>query len=1773
MKTKIKVILITLLTLLLLALGLFFAITQKKQSTKYFIDSGYIVGNVYESDSKVQVVHFDENASYKNHSNNELKFTDSDGNKTIISKENFVHYSNNSIMALKDGVAIDLETIDSKLIKYYNIFSGSVLQKSNEGYEIKNLDEIIEFKKIMFKISDNKYLIAANNIIVSFSENQTINFKDYIEIEYVNENVIRVYNNEENYQTISSNLYILIDNIKIDLGYKTIEKNSVQYLTMANLVINSNDNIEVLPEKEKVEIEEETESNAQSGNGQNSGSNTGNGVQNDINTEILEGLTPIAPDETVKEESVIQPKFTVESFETTMLGFDNLIITAVDESGIIYGDSTVQIIENSTGKIVGDLLNWENGNTTYTVNSYTNLKPDTEYTLVVSGKYEIDSTIYDRVYVSKIFRTLDIGLEIIGDCATSDSLSFAIYKMDYTNIESITFDLLDSNNKSVLEQPKKLNYIEDYVLAAVDGLVSNSEYTLVIKNIQYGDDIMSTENASNLQMSYKMKTLKQRPDLNVKLSADVNPLKNQLLLKLDGIQDVNKGLKNYVYKIYLTEQDMFSDKKPIYVVTKTDSSEVTIDIAENLIQGESYYFNVELEFDDNEKTIIYSTEYSNPVSTSEIVYPTVVNYVSAEEVICEELVGFLNIDDSDAFIKYNNITEYQVVLREKGNALSVTADEATISLDGGVVGDYITLPVSFKDLKPNTEYVMYTYLKNGNQTIYIGYVNAKTTETDSIYLDMENDETNKDSNLFKFKIKLDSEYFNETNIQMSGVYNYIKDNLNYIKLSLYGCNNNYCIPLERLPLEPFEKTITEANASGELLSLIEGNELLLTSSDFGFYAENYNANYDSYRVKLIAESKANFEIPLFINEEKTNFFEVTILDNIPTVEVKYTEITNADSAKKDELLDETTTVGYRFNLTETYSTKGIGIRNFNYYIYEGKCSEKGVLITSNTTVLSNTISRDHVVDIYFEDYGMTRGNHYCFEFDTDYYNSELNASYNSNSGSIDLVSQRQTSKIKGALVKYEENAITFKLKLDDFDGEIKRLYIKNELVEYESQKLECQGDYCYYKFDISKLTETTKFALLVDLEKIYGETIETQPVYEFTLKEIKPLLGDIGLDVENINGKLYFTLDDLGVDVFGLKVINTITNEHKYLQFTNQENKYVATINNSNLSDYGIKKDGFDIKFSDVKFEVIYNDGSIDVTSDFVGIRQSNYNINTALYYYNSYTNVNIFDNKILLNSIYLKDGLKNIETSLTIELKDLTYVSSDENTQIGQSVASNLIHLYKIFFKELVLTKNSVVVDTVLLTSNETKYTSDGAYLNFTVVDEDIFAKLEKVKFEMTCGNETNSIEWSWNDSNKNWTYSNDNAFVETIKNNDNSIISLRVKNISEYDSCQYQLLYKKTDETGYLTSINSENNKENKNSITSLKELVIDNKNFSYESNYWHLNEDGTDVIFEKKLNYAFEMLKNYVLENNETLYYNIIIKDENNTEIVVESDLKIDDLVLKVSNVKEIYDKIASGEIPSQTYMLMIQPYIKNTERNKTYYLSMFGYENTFTIEKSQPSFTAHAYQDLIYLNVRDNDGIFKQWDSLEISQGINLNESTDNVIDTIYDKKLYHFEILNESNAIIAYKPMSFVTQTQTISLKELFENKKIQNGTYNARICYYAITSSEKICTGNNPVKILSSNVLNASIMQISKSYLLDLDNPNEEVKDTISKIKYTAVYNDGTTATWDVSKIEFITRINSDGTKSYFLELPIGVLTSNVKQFEVKILDINSSEITTVLYK
>lgn len=259
-----KYILIMLLIGLVIGSAIIYSIFQvQKENTQFFSESGYILQSKSEQQTQeVERYYFGTNGSYTNKYNQKIIFEDTSGEIISVDKSNFIHYTNGSISSLQKGVIMDFSKIEDDPIIYYTIQENQILRKSGESYNIKNRNEQLEFTNFIWKITDQKYLIGGNPITINFPNGETKEITGYIEIEYSDNEVVKIYNQEFTYQTVSYDLYITMpEDIKINLSNKIVSKKGQNKMSLENMIINSDDNIEIVDiedEKYKDNTEENT---------------------------------------------------------------------------------------------------------------------------------------------------------------------------------------------------------------------------------------------------------------------------------------------------------------------------------------------------------------------------------------------------------------------------------------------------------------------------------------------------------------------------------------------------------------------------------------------------------------------------------------------------------------------------------------------------------------------------------------------------------------------------------------------------------------------------------------------------------------------------------------------------------------------------------------------------------------------------------------------------------------------------------------------------------------------------------------------------------------------------------------------------------------------------------------------------------------------------------------------------------------------------------------------------------------------------------------------------------------------------------------------------------------------------------------------------------------------------------------------------------------------------------------------------------------------------
>ena len=655
--------------------------------------------------------------------NNKISF-ESDNQDIYVDDDTVMHYQNGNLVILKNVVGIDLEEIDKELILYYNLFKNTEIKSDSAGgFYVEGIDKKIDFKKLLMRITDNKYLIAGKDIRVVMFGEQIVEFGDYLYFEFINGSVVKLYNNEKFYQTVSSEIKISMGDIVIDLKDKSISKDKKPKITLSNLVIDMDGNIDVITEEAKVDkakIEkpriDKDIINPPADDGE-TGYNGGTSESEGNGSTAEQGNVQ----EEVESDQVYykEPEFNVTSMTVTALKIDaNIEIT--DDDGLLLEPVVFSIVENANANTVyEDEL--RDGNLSATI-SYPNLKPDTEYTLYAKASFKINELTFDKTFVSKIFRTEALGVSFRKSYVTKESIVVDLYKETYSKVSSVTMGIY--NDEGNLIDYKMVDLTDknktEYQVTFTE-LEHNKTYVVKMYDI-FSSGVVVDDGFSQVQT---IKTLKNAPRIG-DLTYRVNKVDSTFELDVTRVVDDDYGIYNYRYEVFDARQNLNTDV-PVLTLEQSRLGTVNVQVDDSKVyRGMAYTYRLVVEFNDNEKKIEYSKNLGSVMQLDGVEFPK----VRWEEtmVTWEMIRGTIVIDDPSGAVQSN---VYKVVYK---NSIDLyTVDTITTETP------HNEIPIDVNYLRANETYTFDVYasinLQNGQASptqTYIGSVNVQTKKPKSL---------------------------------------------------------------------------------------------------------------------------------------------------------------------------------------------------------------------------------------------------------------------------------------------------------------------------------------------------------------------------------------------------------------------------------------------------------------------------------------------------------------------------------------------------------------------------------------------------------------------------------------------------------------------------------------------------------------------------------------------------------------------------------------------------------------------------------------------------------------------------------------------------------------------------------------------------------------------------------------------------------------------------------------------------------------------------------
>ncbi len=1191
------------------------------ERTKSFDGAGYIlqsapfdVENATTSEGKnIERYYFGENSTYVNKYDDKIKFEDIDGNDVLAGKNNFIHYNNDSISSLSKGVILNLEDIDNDPIIYYNIGANKVLKYQGGQYVISHINTNLEFVNFIYKISENKYLIASDDMKIHFSNGEIKEIDGYIELEYLDNEIVSLYNQEVKYQTISSSVNIEMPNeITINLERKLIRKKDETKLSLENMVIDSDDNIEIKDfDDEDLLDENQEEGKDGEGNGNGDGSDNGEGGNGiigaeDAAPEITENnatgnsvLDEQSNDEYQEEVVSVEPIFTLEEFETNSLGF-NCKITIEDTNNVLTSDHEVSVIENSSGKVVYvnqiDMSRFEEEI------SVLSLNPDTEYTLAVDSSYKLGEFQYNKRFINKVFVTDSIGIGFEKDCFTDTSLKFKINIDELSKFKSA--DIILYNTKGEVVQSYKIDNEDDVEDTTFEftGLIPNTEYKLSIENVLYGNQVI--ERCTDEPIPYK--TLKRIPEIGTPYF-EINKRNGTFELSISGIEDEDNGISKYRYEIYEAGNTEGEEAAPVAVYESTSGKSTSI-LVDNvkLYRETGYVFKVIVEFYDNEKYV----EYESPL---------------CEEVMKLDGVPFPILRFEESEVTFEAIRG-KIIIEDEFNTINLNSDPFTITYTDsvGTVKQFnsagnLVIPVNVNYLRANETYRFAVYatvdLSDGNAPIkncYIGSVIVKTADPKPFVAVFHENEVGESKDPFQLEFQLTAREGEDNTLEAQ--------TLTSIVFNLYAGQSIMSSPVKTIKLvdrnnEPY---------ISELKDKLYNDKLIIDPKFFGAQPGDFKEKYYTLKVTQAYDyTEYPNNIPIY---EDTFTFESVKKIEYPTdpedamlvIPIKnkmarqYKDIT----AGYREDLDPETVVGYSIDA-------GISdeqIVNAVYYMYDAETKE--VIKEIRVPVGEDGETKGAVFEIFDgikgKDGTPRRGNSYYFEYklelDTNG-DGEVDTTYPYVYDDIHLRSKtikayKQEPKIEIYQSSSGEAYATFKYRCSDIDQALEenKLNISNEgATNSEDIEVDFYEEYKSITFD--DLLQGN-LILYVDQRLMNNEAVERKNLianYFEGTKTIDDLTYNVSVEGNNVKISLS---DSPALDRIAAYYIEFESDgETQTTDLMVPKNRVLITDLNE-ISDF-INKN------VDVNLYAYYDNGSngFDMRAEYYTL-QKNYLKNESIYYY-----------------------------------------------------------------------------------------------------------------------------------------------------------------------------------------------------------------------------------------------------------------------------------------------------------------------------------------------------------------------------------------------------------------------------------------------------------------------------------------------------------------------------------------------------------------------------
>lgn len=1517
-----------------------------------FNSNGHVIAKINESSTKK---YFFTSGNKYRILDNKVDIETTKNENITIPVETFIHYDDGSISTFSKSAILNLNDLSKKTYNYYNIYPGTVFTKNNTNYTVIYLDKRLNFNNFLLKISDTKYMIVGNKMELQIGDIKKVIENNYLEVSYLEGNIIKIENQGVSYQNISSDVTITIGDTIIDFSGKNIYLKGERKLSLGEITIDSDDNIEINKEEnaaitnkyQKDNKTNENQSNNSSKNNHEKLPSINNGIINteeDSIEEIIDSTSRIKDAEfTVTEMDVTSNRLRAE-------------IAVSDKEAVLEGDMSVKIVETGTNKIIYETT-VESGTNTFDVETE-DLRPETNYILIINSNYSKNEVKFNKDFIQKTFMTEPIGISLEKNYISDDSLEVSINKANYCNILSLKVTLKDKNGTIISTKDVILNNSETTV--NFNKLTHNSKYTVELSNFIYKDAIVSND----FTMSKTFTTLKSKPTYGT-TSFTINKKNGEFNMILKNVSDPDSGIVSYRYEVYDARNIAAGDKIPLATINKTDASSATLKINDSDVKrGVPYVFRVVIIFNDNDKEYEYTTDLSDVMKMDGVKYPTV--SFEKEKVTFERITGRIIINDDGNTI---NLDDGSVITITYTDSIGVSK---TITSSGN-----LNIPIDVNNLRSNETYSFSISakvdLQDGNLAIdncHVGSVIVKTEDPKPFRLVYSVSEASTDYS-FRINAKLVS---NNENTELEA------NTLTGIQFNLYEGRSTAGVlkkSIKKVDRNLDEYVSTLRNEYYDNSFSIDPSLFGLKNSDLSseYYTIEVTGAYDYTDYKNTLPIKDN------IITVKTNGVVPDTPDNVNDA-IDYEVIRNKDASypyKKDNL-DAETIVGYKVRADYDNSKKYA--KSINYQL---RSSDGKVIATKKYEVPAS--GDINYVEFYCNNGKLPnteinefrRGESYYFTYTADLdldFDGKAETSYPTSEvvlRSREISPEKQEPHIKLYPSSNNDTEYIWKYKYSDIDHTLQNQF----LTAYIDSKL----------VDSIKIEETDSYKDLNLTVKNSG-MFKISGIYEYINNDIAFQKNKI-LTTQYYEGVISPDFGKVNLFKDTNRVVISFLDYNNKIDLFNRVAKididFIGSSKTITVKDLTINNGSIVVDYSDIeslmgesistKIYFQYDSGvyGFESQGEYHVLQTIQNSIDSTAYYY-SYNN-NTIDTHISASNKYMTFKFNNNSDKLLVYSKGDTSKVSYVAQLIDQSGVSANYTYYSpkaLKKKEIKITNSDVFTFNSIIPGVSLLDSKGNTSIEPLLVSANVHMKLYGTGNNRVKDNKIYIELYSTNDD------ASDSKLVDTYTFNVddfNNNKSIKLKNLIPKSNYFIRVLADVYDGTSYTRTrlYDMDDHTTTKNYyFKTIANVGISNANVvyspqSYERRYLKLNYNLDEIV-------GYSYIKYEIYE---------IVDDTHENDILIDTEIE-NDRVFKKQMTKYI-NLSGTGVVTGKKYRIYIKPYLTTT---------IDGNETDFALETSYVDYYfAKLYSP--YISISHTFG------NNELTFRVNFNDYAKSIVDGVYN----------------------------------------------------------------------------------------------------------------------------------------------------------------------------